>query len=82
LNSSRSDLEKYALTSEQYYRHKTNKQVYGGLHDYIDTLTDFGLVNYIVAKAYSFPILANIERLSVLADGYGFKNHTLTILLE
>jgi len=64
--SDSSTINKYALASEKYFREMKGVRLMGGLHDYINTLTNDQVINYILEKAQIYPELGNINYLASL----------------
>lgn len=75
----RETLNKWALTSENYHRKVNNLNLFGGLHDFISTLSNEQVINYILNKTKDYPELASAEKLNSLSAEYGItgKDHQL-----
>jgi HD superfamily phosphohydrolase YqeK len=67
----RDTLNKWALTSENYHRKVNNLNLFGGLHDYLETLSNEQVVQYILKKAQDYPEIASAEKLNSLSSEYG-----------
>lgn len=63
-------LQKTALALESYDRDVRQIRLMGGLHDYIDTLTEENLIEYIRRKGDAYPEIRNEERLRAIVDKY------------
>jgi HD superfamily phosphohydrolase YqeK len=70
---SRSDLIKYALTAEAHERKIKGIQLLGGLHDYIEKLSDEQIINYITEKAKIYKELASDKKFEELANTYSIN---------
>jgi len=69
----RTTLINYALTTEKYHRDINNLQLLGGLHDYVDTLSNKKLIEYIVKEANEHVELDTIEKLAQVAKEFGIE---------
>jgi len=74
--SDRSTINKYALASEKYFREMKGVRLMGGLHDYISTLTNDQVINYILEKSQIYPELGNISYLASLVQKYNITDET------
>jgi hypothetical protein len=73
LKLDRKTLEAYAYAAEKYGRVKKGKgNLLGGLHDYITSLTDEKVADYIVKVTQEYPEL-NIDKLEELSDKNSIK---------
>jgi hypothetical protein len=66
----RETLIKWALTCETHDRTVRNVRLFGGLHDYIDTLSDVDISKYIIEKAKIYKELDSGEKLESFAQKY------------
>ena len=69
----RNTLIKWALTCEFHDKKEKNLQLLGGLHDYIDTMKNQEIADYILRMADSYPTLNSSEQLENLSNSYGIK---------
>ena len=67
---SRSTLIKWALTCEKHERTVKNVTLLGGLHDYIETLSEVEISHYILEKVKIYKELDSGEKLNSLAEKY------------
>jgi hypothetical protein len=72
----RATLIQWALTAEKFDRN--GKFLMGGLEDYINTMTNQQIGDYVMKMATKHTQLNSGEKLSKLAQTYGFTNQTLT----
>lgn len=71
----RKELERFALTCELYTRERENiKNVYGGIHDRLRSMSDREILDYINSVVMKYPQLDGYYNISKLADQYGLKN--------
>lgn len=69
----RDNLVKWALTCEYHDREVRKVHLIGGLHDYIDRLSDVEIANYIIEKVKIYKELDTIEKLDSFANKYSIK---------
>jgi hypothetical protein len=69
----RKTLEKWAFTCEAHEKRLENLHFMGGLHDYIERLTDTQIANYILAKAKRFKELNSKENLEKFGKQYSIQ---------
>lgn len=79
--SSRSFLESVALGFEAYDRKQTGKQLMGGLHDYINSLSNTQIVAIIMKYVKTYPTFNSYEQLSTLSTGTVMTQDQLNTLL-
>ncbi len=70
---SRAELENWALATEKYHREKNNqKNIFGGLHDYIKTLSLEEIRKHITKEVEEHPEIDNVDVIKGLTKKYGF----------
>jgi len=72
----RATLNKYALASEKYDREEKGVRLFGGLHDFINTLKNEEVIAYIIEKTGTYPELANVNFLGSLVQKYGITDES------
>jgi len=70
---SRDVLIRWALTTEKHHNFTKGIKILGGLEDYVNTMTNEQLVDYILAKAKEHPELNNAQALDKFSVEYGFS---------
>jgi len=79
---SRSTLIRWALTGEAHERKVKGIQLLGGLEDYIDTLSDVEIANYVAEKAKNYKDLDSGDKLDSLAKAYSITHEPQPHLLQ
>jgi len=67
-------LRDLALTVEKYQNEKRHLRLIGGLEDYITTLTEAQLIDYIMQVVQKYPELNSYEKVESLRQKYGFSH--------
>ena len=67
----RPSLNKWALTTERYHRKVNNLHIYGGLHEYINSLSNQEVIEYIMREVKEHPEIASSTKLDSLSAEYG-----------
>jgi len=65
----RATLESWAFATEKY--HNKNEQLLGGLHDYIASLTNQQVIDFVMKEVKEHPEIASGEKLDSLVTQYG-----------
>jgi poly-D-alanine transfer protein DltD len=73
----RQTLEKWALATEKYHREVNHLHLLGGLDDYISSLTNEKVVEYIVKEVSEHPEIDSADKLNELAVKYGIERITV-----
>jgi hypothetical protein len=66
--SDRETLKKYALSIEKYEREELGMKFLGGIHDYIDTVSDNELRVFIMRKAKRYPTLNSVSMIKEISS--------------
>jgi hypothetical protein len=69
----RETLIQWALTGEAHENKINGQKVLGGLHDYIGTLSNADLADYVLKKAEKFPELDSAQKLNAFAKTYSIQ---------
>jgi HD superfamily phosphohydrolase YqeK len=77
----RPSLNKWALTTEKYHRNTNNQQLFGGLHDYISTLSNQQVIDYIMKEVKEHPELT-AGKIDSLSAEYGITGEVEKPLLQ
>jgi len=72
----RETLNKWALASEKYHRQTNNLHLYGGLDDYIETLTNEQVIDYIMNEVKEHPEIASSTKLDTLVSQFKISGKT------
>jgi hypothetical protein len=78
----RSTLIRWALTGEAHERKVKGVELLGGLEDYIDTLSDVEIANYVAEKAKNYKDLDSGDKLDSLAKAYSITHEPQPHLLQ
>jgi len=78
----RKNLEAFALSTEKYHRTVKNLHLMGGLHDYINTMSNLDLADYILRETREHPEIDDYNQLKTLATKYGFADSFEVAFLE
>jgi len=70
----REKINLWALATEQYHREINNLHLLGGLDDYITSLSDKQVVEYILKEIKEHPELNSDKKLDELVTKYGIKS--------
>lgn len=63
-------LNNYAIAAEKYHREKLNLTLLGGLHDFINTLTNQQVIEYITQEVKEHPELNSKSKVTELVSQY------------
>ena len=69
----RKTLIMWALTCEYHDRYERKVNVLGGLHEYVHTLTNEKIADYVLGMAAVYPVLNNAENLEAFSTKYDIK---------
>ena len=69
-------LNNWAIACERYHIKVNNLQLIGGLHDYINNLSNQQVIEYILNKVKEHPELANAQKLNSLVTEIGISDTT------
>jgi len=72
----RTHAESWALATEKYHRQVNNLHLMGGLHDYIKTLTDDQVDDYIQKEVREHPEISGYDALEALVTKFGINQGT------
>jgi hypothetical protein len=70
-------LNKWALATERYHRKINNITLRGGLDDYINSLTNQQVIEYIMKEAKEHPEIASSQKLESLVSEFGISESTV-----
>ena len=66
-------LNNWAIATEKYHRNINNLTIIGGIHDFINNLTDKQVIDYIVKEIKEHHELSSGKKLDELVDEYGLN---------
>jgi len=69
----RDTLDKWALSTEKYHRQVNNLHLMGGLHDYINSLSNEQVIEYITKETKEHPEIASPLKLNALVTQFSVK---------
>jgi len=70
----RDKLNLWALAAEKYHREVNNEHLLGGLDDYLSSLSDKQVIDYILKEVKEHPELGKSKKLDELVTKYGIKS--------
>ena len=70
-------LNKWALTAEKYHLQKQNITLFGGLHDYINVLSNEQVIEYILKQVKQHPEIGSSQKLDSLSVELGIAKPVL-----